>query len=122
VAWSRSWILRALRRPDSLAAQFVLCPQGVPVFRCQGCASHRSVVLRRRGRQTDFYGSAVCTDLRRCEAAGPAGGFRRVHADPVGQLVRTPANENKTFETLGRLRQPWQSKQLRAISSTTCRT
>ena len=40
------------------------------------------------------------------------------------QLVSwfAPANENKTFETLGRLRQPWQKQPLRAISSTTCRT
>nr|GFD58744.1 hypothetical protein [Tanacetum cinerariifolium] len=33
VAWSRSRIFRAVRRPDSLAAQFVFCSQGFPVFR-----------------------------------------------------------------------------------------
>lgn len=61
-------------------------------------------------------------DVRRSETTGAAGCIRRLRADPAGQLVRTPAHENKTFETLGRLRQPWQKQPLRAISSTTCRT
>ena len=67
-------------------------------------------------------GSVVYADVCRGETFGCAGSIWRFPADPTGQLVRTAADENKIFETLGRLRQTWQNKPLRAISSTTCRT
>ncbi len=69
-----------------------------------------------------FDGSAVYADVCRCEAFGAAGSLCGVLHDPIGQLVFAPADEKKTFETLRRLRQTWQNKPLRAISSTTCRT
>src|SRR5690606_31904352 len=105
-----------------LGAEPVFRPQGVPLQRSPCSPGDSPLFLCGRDGQADSDGSAVRTDVCRCETSGCAGSFRRLPADPVGQLVRAPADEKKTFETLGRLRQTWQSKPLRAISSTTCRT
>ena len=87
------WIFRPLRRFDCLAAQCVFRLEGFSLQRGSGGTSYRQVVLRWRGRQDDFDGSAICTDLRRSEATGAVSSLRRLRVDPFGQLVRAPADE-----------------------------